>query len=309
MPKKVYPNDEAPVYEIYIGEDDNTGIRLVSLVEDPAIDVKGMFFKKEELHEWKFTNIEDKQMIVGPALIPNKKIPRKDEDGELYFVYFTEDTIKLMVEKFNRENNNKSINIDHSNEMVNAYIQQNWIIEDSYYDKSKMYGYNLPKGTWFIAVKVEDKDQWNQYVKEGGRYSFSVEGLMGQKPMAYSIEDIIDSLDETEIDEIFEALKKKISFDFDGTLSRPDIQEIAKRKVADKTNDVYIVTRRYKETESAYVYQIADEVGIKRDNVFFTDGKFKYITIALLDIDIHYDDKPAEIALIKSTTMCKCVLV
>lgn len=200
MAKKVYNQAEAPVYEIYIGEDDNTGVRFVSLVQDPAIDVIGMAFSKEEKINYEFKDITDKQMLVGPALIPNKKIIRKDEDGDPYFVFFSESTIRLMVEKFNRENNNKSINIDHTTQMAkSAYIQQNWVIEDSYYDKSKMYGYSLPTGTWFIEVKFDSQEEWMSYVREGGRYSFSVEGLMGQKPQSYSMDDIIDELNYVDL--------------------------------------------------------------------------------------------------------------
>ena len=208
MSKKIFKYDDAPIFEIFISEDDDTGIRLVSLVEDPAIEISGMAFSKKELANYEFKNIKDKQLIVGPALVPNKKIIRKDEDGDPYFVFFSEDTIKLMVEKFNKNNNNKSINIDHTTEMVkSAYIQQSWIVSDSYYDKSKMYGYSLPIGTWFIEVKIDNSDEWEKYVKQGGRYSFSVEGLMGQSPSNFSMYDIIDGLTKEELIYILNDLK------------------------------------------------------------------------------------------------------
>lgn len=216
MAKKLFKDSEAPVYEIMIGDDDNTGIRFVSLVEDPAIDVQGMFFSKKELHNYEFNNLPDRQMVVGPALIPNKKIARKDDDGDLYFVFFSEETIRQMVSKFNKFNNNKSINIDHSNQMLDAYILSNWIVEDSYYDKSKLYGFDLPKGSWFIEIKIDDEEQWNTYVKEGGRYSFSVEGLMGQTPSKYSslehLFSFIDELSENELNEILNDTFEKKKF-------------------------------------------------------------------------------------------------
>lgn len=185
--KKIFNDSDYPVKEIFIDEDDNTGIRLISLVQDPAIMVQGMAFNSESnKKDYQFKNIDDKQMVVGPALIPGKKILRYDEDDEPYYIFFSEATIKLMVEKFTKGSNAKYLNIDHTSTMLESgYIQQSWIIDDSYYDKSKTYGYSLPKGTYFIEVKIDDKDEWNTYVKEGGMFSFSVEGLMGEKSHSY----------------------------------------------------------------------------------------------------------------------------
>jgi hypothetical protein len=144
-----------------------------------------------------FTQVADKQIIVGPALIPNKKIFRRDEEtGAEYFVVFTPEVIKMIVEKFNKTNNNKSINLDHTNTMAPAYIVEQWLVADPIYDKSKVYGYDLPVDTWFIVVKVDDSNFWNEQVKGLGKYSFSVEGLMGQKLMKFALkaEETIDNL-------------------------------------------------------------------------------------------------------------------
>lgn len=173
--------EDLPIFEITCDDDGTQGIRLVSLVKDPAIEVKGMYFNKEEAKDYAFKSVEDKQIVVGPAMIPNKKILRKDEDGNMYWVYFTPETIKQMVAKFNSENNNKSINVDHSNKMVNGFILSNWIVEDPTYDKSRYYGFNLPVGSWFIEVKIDDKEFWLNEIKDLGKYGFSIEGLMGQK--------------------------------------------------------------------------------------------------------------------------------
>lgn len=200
---KPLKNDEnLPVFEIVCNADDTTGIRLLSLVSKPAIEMKGQFFSEAELKQIEFTAQEDKQMIVGPAMIPNRKILRKDNNGNPYYVLFTADTIRMMVEKFNSQNDNRRLNVDHSSTMVNGYIMQNWIVEDSYYDKSKHYGYSLPVGSWFVEVKIEDTNFWNNEVKELGKYGFSIEGLMGEIPMENSIinmESIIDALTEDEL--------------------------------------------------------------------------------------------------------------
>ena len=199
--------EDLPVYEITVEEDSNQGIRFVSLVKDPAIGVKGMFFSQEELTKelsYQFKSVDEKQIVVGPAMIPNRKILRKDENDDMYYVIFRPEVIKQMVDTFNRENNNKSINVDHTNRMVNGFIQQNWIVEDSTYDKSRIYGYNLPVGSWFIEVKIEDKEFWNTEVKDENKFSFSIEGMMNQELIEMkSIEQFLDSLTEDELLKMF----------------------------------------------------------------------------------------------------------
>lgn len=215
--KKIHKESEYPVYEIYISDDDSTGIRFVSLVDDPAIQLKGMAFS--DIKSYDFKAQKDKQVIVGPAMIPNKKILRKDEDGNKYYVVFTKDTILQMVSKFNSAGTNRRINIDHSSEMVDGYIMENWIVEDEYYDKSRKYGFEVPVGTWMVSVKIENEKFWNEQVKEGGKYGFSIEGIMGQKPMSYSMKefdfnDLIDSLSDKEIIQMINDVEDEKIIDF-----------------------------------------------------------------------------------------------
>jgi hypothetical protein len=274
---------DLPVYEIEVDEDGNQGIRMISLVADPAISVMGMYFSSEIEVEYRFKSVKDQQIIVGPAMIPDKKILRKDSNDNYYYVYFTKETIKKMVEKFVKENNNKSLNIDHSNKMVPGFIQSSWIVEDSTYDKSRYYGFNLPVGSYFVEVKIDDKDFWLSEIKEEGRYGFSIEGLMGQKLVEMS----------------------KISFDFDGTLSEDNIQKIAKQKIEDG-DDVYIITKR---PENDYVKDVAKKIGIKESNVIFTNHEPKWSFIKDLGIDIHYDNVEDEAKEIEDKTSTKVELV
>lgn len=230
-------NHELPIYDIVINPDDETGMQFISLVDNPAIEMKGFAFKNVDNHpnckceiingeyilqddacelcieakqeyskKQKFSSI-DKQIIVGPAMIPNKLIARKDDDGSKYYVKFSENVIRQLVDKFMKQNDNKRINIDHSNTMVEGYIQQSWIVEDTTYDKSRFYGLSVPKGTWMIEVKVEDTEFWNKEVKDNGKFGFSIEGILGQKLVRLSreesIEETITSLTEEEIIEIF----------------------------------------------------------------------------------------------------------
>lgn len=216
MPKTKYKKEVPyPVYEALIDEDnlDDTGIRFVSIVSDPAIEIKGMFFSENKLVNQEFKAIADKKILCGPAMIPNKRIYRADEDGE-YYIFFSPSTIQKMVEKFNRNNNNRSINVDHSNRMVNGYIQQNWITADAVYDKSKYYGFNLPIGSWFVEMKIEDDKFWEEEVKGKGKYSFSIEGMLYQSLTPYKmsknqeLSSLVDELSDEELLKLVEFFKQ-----------------------------------------------------------------------------------------------------
>ena len=176
--KKLDP-DKLPVYQIVVEDGDETGIQLISLIADPAINVMGMAFSNKS--PMSFKEVGDKQVIVGPALIPDMRIYREDDKYGKYYVVFSAETIAKMVEKFNKYGSNRKINIDHSNQMVDAFIMEDWIVEDSVYDKSRKYGFEVPVGTYMIMVKIEDTNFWNEEVKGNGKFGFSIEGMLGQQ--------------------------------------------------------------------------------------------------------------------------------
>jgi hypothetical protein len=202
---KKIDQDKLPTYEIVIDEFDETGISLISLVEDPAIMVKGMAFNNNSMMSFKQVD-DDKQIIIGPALIPDMKIYREDDKFGQYYVTFSKETIAKMVEKFNKYGSNRKINIDHSNMMVDAFIIEDWLTEDLVYDKSRKYGIEVPVGTYMIMVKIEDKEFWQNEVKDNGKFGFSIEGMLGQQLVSLSKEASIDDLTEEDLFQIFSEL-------------------------------------------------------------------------------------------------------
>ena len=146
---------------------------------------------------------EEKRIVIGPLLIPNKMIERKGEDGESYYVYFSKDTIRKIAEKFFKEmkHNNTDINHDESITQKNTLLES-WIVEDPIHDKSYNYGYRLPKGTWVGSYKVNDDETWTK-IKEGKLKGFSVAGYFIEKDglerqADTTLQKIIDMLNETE---------------------------------------------------------------------------------------------------------------
>lgn len=312
MPRKQQELDQLEEFWIDIDENDpRAGIQFVSLVVDPAIEVKGMYFSKEELQSFEFKAIKEQMKIVGPAMIPNKKILRVDDQGKNFYVKFKPEVIAKLRDKFNKENNNKAINVDHTNKMANSYIQENWLVEDPVYDKSKLYGYTLAPGTWFIMVKIEDPKFWEE-CKEIGRYSFSIEGMLDMIPQSMeainhinfpNLPKYVDELGDDEVLElIHEIIPYRVGFDFDNTLSTSKGQAMAKKEI-ESGNNVFVVTKRSPGLQSEDVYAVTDKLGIDRSNVHFTYWKFKYKLLNQLNMDIFYDDEQEEITKINKNTM------
>ena len=92
----------------------------------------------------------------------------------------------------------------------------------------------------------------------------------------------------------------KVSFDFDGTISKEQWQQKA-MQLKDQGKTLYIVTRR-QESDSEPVYAVADKIGIPHSRVYFTNGKLKWETIKRLGIGTHYDNNPDEIKAINENT-------
>ena len=98
-----------------------------------------------------------------------------------------------------------------------------------------------------------------------------------------------------------------VSFDFDGTLSNKKGRELLAAEIANG-NTIFIITRRRK-SFSESVYAVAKEFKIPRSRVIFTDGEMKWHSILKYKIDLHYDNNPDELKLIRDNTSAKTKLV
>ena len=167
------------IIELIIDENDlQTGIHAVSVVHSPAIEENFIALSKHEI-ELKEVDAE-KKILMGAALVPNKQILRADKDGNGYYIYFSEDTIKKASELFLMRSNQNNATLEHKEKLNGMSVVESWVIDNPEMDKSKEYGFNLPKGTWMISMKVNNEDIWND-VKAGKVKGFSIEGYFADK--------------------------------------------------------------------------------------------------------------------------------
>ena len=163
-------------------EDDNQELAIdaISLVSAPAIEQDFVFFGKEK-NNLTFAKVdEEKRMLVSPALIPEKTIFRYDPqtDSE-YFVYFSKETVRKASELYLKHNNHHKATYEHQDRVSGVLTVESWIKEGDM-DKSKMFGYDLPNGTWFVKMRIENDDLWRK-IKDGELKGLSIEGYFTNK--------------------------------------------------------------------------------------------------------------------------------
>jgi hypothetical protein len=166
--------EEIKLVELVIDEDsDFAGIQAISIVDEPAIEED---FVALASHEIKLAEVDkEKKILMGAALIPNKKIYRSNGEEE-YYIYFSEDTVKKASELFLTKGNQNNSTLEHEIELNGLSVVESWIVEDEKQDKSRKYGFNVPVGTWMVSMKVNNDEIWDNYVKTGKVKGFSIEG-------------------------------------------------------------------------------------------------------------------------------------
>lgn len=145
----------------------------ISLVEEPAIEMDFIALAKQKPLQV-FLERDDKHMLVGAVLVPNKPIYR-NQGGEEFYVQFSSQTIEKLAHNFLMSDRIYSFTEQHEVIADNVAVVESWI-KLSENDKSVEYGIEAPIGTWFIAAKVENDDLWAK-VKNGELNGFSVEAF------------------------------------------------------------------------------------------------------------------------------------
>ena len=185
------------IVELILDEDQEiTGVEAISIVENPAIEEDFIALKDQEI---KLAEIDKKKKILlGPLLVPNRPIYRKNLNGE-YYIYFSKDTIAKASQLYLRNGNQNNSTLEHSHEINGLTLVESWLVDDEKLDKSRKYGFDVPVGTWMGAVKVNNDEVWNEYVKSGKVKGFSIEGFFADRmEMPKSNKDELTKIEEEE---------------------------------------------------------------------------------------------------------------
>ena len=190
------------IYYIRINENDDSGMDAISLVDYPAVQKNFLCFNKEEQKKLIFNN-ESKQTITGVVALADTPIYRYNPGIGEYYVVFSADTIRKMIEKYSKNGLFNSVNLDHNDErfvdkvyMLESYIvdKQRGICPEEFKD--------IPDGSWICTFKIADKNLWSEIVNTDKYNGFSLQGMFDLSPEQFKeannpvnpIDEIIDEL-------------------------------------------------------------------------------------------------------------------
>ena len=182
-----------PLVYLTIDDNDESGVDMVSLVDEPAImrDFHS-FGKSKEPYKFKIKS-EEKRIVTGPFMIADLPIYRRWEEKEWYVV-FTADVIRKIVYKFMKKGMTKAVNEMHETPVDDVFIFESWIVDDV---KGVPEGFkDVPEGSWFGSMRVENDEVWKKIKEEDGYMlkGFSVEGIFKEDKEMTMDQEVIDAV-------------------------------------------------------------------------------------------------------------------
>lgn len=121
------------------------------------------------------------RILLGAAMIPNKLILRVDEKtGEKYWLYFTQEAINTLFKRYMTSGYKNAFNFNH-NSAVKINARATGVYMKSDHDIANIAKLDIPSGSMYITVYVEDEAAWRDYVETGIATGFSIEVIHGEE--------------------------------------------------------------------------------------------------------------------------------
>ena len=171
---------DLPIIELTL-EELEQGIDATALVENPAIQRNWMAFKEHKDFKFK-THNEEKRILAGALMVADFPMYR-NMNGKEFFVKFSSETIEQLADRMVLNNKLTAFNFEHDSkkELADMHIQQFFIINTELGVNTPIGFEELPNGSLFAFVKVNNEQVWNDYVKTGIVKGFSIEGNFATK--------------------------------------------------------------------------------------------------------------------------------
>jgi len=179
-----------PIYQCRMSEllDDDTQVEFIALVDEPAIQKCFLTFNSTK-QKMMFAADKKRQIVSGPAMIPELLMYRNDSLGE-YYTVFDKDTIVKIVQKFFKKGYIQNFNLMHNPETKTngVSIYESFITDEERGVLAPIGFEGIADGTWFITAKVEDEAIWNK-IEAGEIKGFSIEGLFKLLPVVQKMSE------------------------------------------------------------------------------------------------------------------------
>ena len=191
-----------PIYEAII-TDDGLGMERISLVDNPAMECDFQFFENVDKEEFKFSvQNEEQRHIFGVIIRADHPVLRLSQEGFPYYITFSKETIKTIVQKYFREGRQNNFNLMHTpGTDINSVEMLQFFIKDTEKGINPKGFEDIEDGSLFGEFKVTDDLIWEEI--KGGRFKgFSMEILYDisipleeEEEQLYSdIQDLLDQI-------------------------------------------------------------------------------------------------------------------
>jgi hypothetical protein len=239
---------DLPIIELTL-EELEQGIDATALVENPAIQRNWMAFKEHKSYEFK-THNEDKRILAGALMVADFPMYR-NMNGKEFFVKFSSETIEQLADRMVLNNKLTAFNFEHDakKELADMHIQQFFIINTELGVNTPIGFEELPNGSLFAFVKVNNEQVWNDYVKTGIVKGFSIEGNFATKEefseqtFLKEFQTIINMTDKkvatSKLDELVAKAKSLFSEDVKAEEKKEEEVKMAEAMLTDGTKVMY----------------------------------------------------------------------
>jgi hypothetical protein len=152
------------------------GIQNIALVSDPAMLTEFLAFSEQKPYEFKMALQEEQRIITAPVIVADLPIYRQVEGKEFYVVY-KKDTNMQILQKYMLDGNQRKVKLTHdTSDLSKGVFVFEVFISDASRGIKQPEGFDLPDGTIFCSMKINNEDIWKR-VKSGEVKGISLEGF------------------------------------------------------------------------------------------------------------------------------------
>jgi len=152
------------------------GIQNLALVDSPAMLTEFLAFSEQKPYEFKMALQEEQRIITAPVIVADLPIYRQVEGKEFYVVY-KKDTNMQILQKYMLDGNQRKVKLTHdTSDLSKGVFVFEVFISDASRGIKQPEGFDLPDGTIFCSMKINNEDIWKR-VKSGEVKGISLEGF------------------------------------------------------------------------------------------------------------------------------------
>lgn len=197
-------------------------VYAISLVECPAIESNFVYLSEEKPIQVCLEQ-DEKHMVFGAVLIPDKPIYRYNQEEE-YYLRFPKETIEVLAHEYLQNDNIYSFTKQHKDNADGVSIIESWV-KTSNNDKSVDLGIDAPIGTWFVGAKIDNEEIW-QGIKDGSMRGFSVESFLNFDEIMMNKQENKMTEEKLETIEVNESFWMRIAEIIKNALKNPEVPEL-----------------------------------------------------------------------------------